>query len=42
MKVTHKLSQTEINLNGYQTKLNLNILPLGSYDVVVGMDWLEK
>ena len=21
---------------------NLNVLPLGSYDVLIGMDWLEK
>ena len=41
-KVTHKLPQIVINLNGYQTELNLNILPLGSYDVMVGRDWLEK
>ena len=31
----------EVNLNGFQTKLNLNILPLGSYDILIGMDWLE-
>ena len=23
-------------------KVNLNILPLGSYDVLIGMDWLEQ
>jgi len=23
------------------THLNINILPLGPYDVLVGMDWLE-
>jgi len=24
------------------TKLNLNILPLGYYDLLIGMDWLEN
>ena len=41
-KVTHKLPKFVVNLNGYETELNLNILPLGSYDVLMGMDWLEK
>jgi hypothetical protein len=25
-----------------ETKVDLNISPLGSYDVIIGMDWLEK
>ena len=24
------------------TLFNLNILPLGSYDIFIGMDWLES
>ena len=24
------------------TKVYMNVLPLGSYDVLIGMDWLEK
>ena len=31
-----------IDLNGLLTKLNLNVLPLGSYDAIIGMDWLER
>ena len=23
------------------SRLDLNVLPLGSYDVLIGMDWLE-
>jgi hypothetical protein len=23
-------------------KVNVNIIPLGSYDFLIGMDWLEK
>ena len=31
----------EVNLNGFPTKVNLNTLPLGSYDILIDMDWLE-
>ena len=26
----------------FKTQVKLNVLPLGSYDVLIGMDWLEK
>jgi len=29
-------------MNGFKTQANLNLLPLGSYDILIGMDWLEK
>jgi hypothetical protein len=31
-----------ISLNGVNTNIDLNIIPLGSYDILIGMDWLEK
>lgn len=31
-----------VNMNGLMTKDELNILPLGSYDVLIGMEWLES
>jgi hypothetical protein len=31
-----------IILNGVNTNVDLNIIPLGSYDILIGMDWLEK
>jgi hypothetical protein len=31
-----------ISLNGVNTSNDLNIIPLGSYDVLIGMDWLDK
>ena len=31
-----------ISLNGVNTSIDLNINPLGSYDILIGMDWLEK
>ena len=37
-KVTHKFPKTTIQLNGFATEVTLNILPLGSYDLLIGMD----
>jgi hypothetical protein len=31
-----------IDMNGLNTKADLNILPLGSYDFLIGMEWLEQ
>ena len=31
-----------ISINGVNTSIGLNIIPLGSYDVLIGMDWLDK
>ena len=28
-------------MDGIFTYANLNIRPLGSYDIIIGMDWLE-
>jgi len=41
-KVTSQIRQYLIDLNGYSTKVDLNILPLGSYDILISMDSLEK
>ena len=29
-------------LSQFKTQVKLNVLPLGSYDVLIGMEWLEK
>jgi hypothetical protein len=31
-----------ISLNGVNTCIDLNIIPLGSYDIMIGIDWLDK
>jgi hypothetical protein len=31
-----------ISLNGVNTSVDLNIIPLGYYDILIGMYWLEK
>ena len=36
------VSDFEFNLDGQNIKTNLNILALGSYDMIIGMDWLER
>ena len=37
-KVTHRFPRTTIKLNDFQTEVNLNIFPLGSDDLLIGMD----
>ena len=29
-------------MDQFETLVKLNILPLGSYDILIGMDWLEQ
>jgi hypothetical protein len=41
-KVVDFIPDFELSLDGKNIKKNLNIFPLGSYDVIIGMDWLEK
>ena len=41
-KVLEIFNDCEVNLNGFPTRVNLNILPLGSYDILISMDWLEQ
>ena len=41
-KVSDFIFDCEFILGGQNTKTNLDILPLGSYDVIIGMDWLER
>ena len=41
-KVVDFIYDYEFSLGVQNIKKNLNILPLGSYDVIIGMDQLEK
>ena len=34
--------ECKIQLEAFTTTANLRVLPLGSYDIVLGMDWLEQ
>jgi hypothetical protein len=31
-----------MNMNGMNTMADLNIIPLGSYDCLIGMDWMDQ
>jgi len=41
-KVTNFVKECEFFMNDFKTQVDLNILPLGSYDLLIGMDWLKK
>ena len=42
IKVVSYVENCEIFMSQFKTWAKLNVLPLGSYDVLIGMDWLEK
>jgi hypothetical protein len=41
-KVTELVKSCPVDMNGLSTKDELNVLPLGSYDCLIGMDWLDQ
>jgi hypothetical protein len=41
-KVTNRVKGCEISMNGFKIQAYLNVLQLGSYDVSINIDWLEK
>ena len=41
-KVTGVVEKCPLVVNGLVTCVDMNVLPLGSYDVLIGMDWLEE
>ena len=41
-KVNELVKSCLVDMNGMSTKAELNVLPLGSYDCLIGMDWLEQ
>ena len=42
MKVTCFVKECAIFMHHFETVVKLNVLPLGSYDLLIGMDWLEQ
>ena len=40
-KVSEVVSKCPLVMDGLVTYSDLNVLPLGSYDILIGMDWLE-
>ena len=41
-KVGGKVTDCSLNLGDFVTKVDLYVMILGSYDIVIGMDWLES
>eukprot|EP00253_Pinus_taeda_P002642 PITA_02642 len=41
-RVLTKVNNCPLRLAGQTITTELNVLPLGSYDVLIGMDWLER
>jgi hypothetical protein len=41
-KVGGKVTICTLNLGDFITKVDLYVMILGSYEVVIGMDWLES
>ena len=40
-KVNEIVEKFPLEMNGLVTYADLNVMPLGSYDILIGMDWLE-
>ena len=40
-KVSEVVEKCPLVMNGLITCVYLNVLPLGSYNFIIGMDWLE-
>ena len=41
-KITEFVKVCPLEMNGMKTFEDLNIIPLGSYDVLIGTDWLKS
>jgi hypothetical protein len=41
-KFTELVNSCPVDMNGLSTKAELNVLPLSSYDYLIGMDWLDQ
>ena len=41
-KVSEVVEKCPLVMNGLVTCVNMNVLPLGSYDVLIGLDWFES
>ena len=41
-RIKEAIRSCPINLNGVNINVDRNIIPLGSYDILIGMDWLDQ
>jgi hypothetical protein len=40
-KIIEIVKDCPLNMNCVSTIIDMNIIPLGSYDVLIGMDWMD-
>ena len=40
--VVKYVKNCDLMMDQFETRVKLNAFPLGSYDILIGMDWLEK
>ena len=40
-KVISFVKDYTVNMDQFETSVKLNVLPLGSYDMLIGMEWIE-
>jgi hypothetical protein len=40
-KINEMVKACPLEMNGLHARFYLNIIPLGSYDCLIGMDWLD-
>ena len=36
------MKESALLMNEFKTTVKLDVLPLGSYDLLIGMDWLQQ
>jgi hypothetical protein len=41
-RINERVKGCPINLNGVSTVVDMNLILLGSYVILIGMDWLDK
>ena len=41
-QVMNFVENCTVTMDQFETSVKFNVLPLGSYDMLIGMDWLEK
>jgi hypothetical protein len=41
-RIHEVVKSCSISLNGVNISFDINIIPLGSYDILIGIDWLDK
>ena len=41
-KVVNYVESCDLMMDQFENRVKLNVLPIGSYDILIEMDWIEK